>query len=95
MLPQDNAVSEIIYEVKQIIYPLGLEVENIHACKNDCILYRGAKYEDLENALFVDSTDSIIKKTAVMTKTATKENVGLKNILVLSYHSSFEAFVCK
>jgi hypothetical protein len=27
---------------------LGLEVEKIHACKNDCILYCGAKYEDLE-----------------------------------------------
>jgi hypothetical protein len=28
--------------------PLGLEVEKIHTCKNDCILYRGPKYEDLE-----------------------------------------------
>jgi hypothetical protein len=27
---------------------LGFEVEKIHACKNDCILYRGPKYEDLE-----------------------------------------------
>jgi hypothetical protein len=24
------------------------EVEKIHACKNDCILYRGTEYEDLE-----------------------------------------------
>jgi hypothetical protein len=23
-------------------------MEKIQACKNDCILYRGAKYEDLE-----------------------------------------------
>jgi hypothetical protein len=23
-------------------------VEKIHACKNDCILYRGSEYEDLE-----------------------------------------------
>jgi hypothetical protein len=27
---------------------LGLEVEKIHACKNDCILYRGEEYEDLD-----------------------------------------------
>jgi hypothetical protein len=27
---------------------LGLEVEKIHTCKNDCILYRGEEYEDLE-----------------------------------------------
>jgi hypothetical protein len=48
MLPQGNAVPEIVYEAKQIISPLGLEVEKIHACKNDCILYRGPEYEDLE-----------------------------------------------
>jgi hypothetical protein len=31
-----------------MIYPLGLEVEKIHACKNDCILYHGHEYEELE-----------------------------------------------
>jgi hypothetical protein len=51
MLPEGNTVSETIYEAKQIICPLGLEVEKIHACKNDCILYRGPKYEDLEKCL--------------------------------------------
>jgi hypothetical protein len=48
MLPQINSVPEIVYEAKQIIYPLGLEVEKIHACKNDYILYRGEEYKDLE-----------------------------------------------
>jgi hypothetical protein len=48
ILPQGNAVHETVYEAKQIICPLGLEVEKIHACKNDCILYRGPEYEDLE-----------------------------------------------
>jgi hypothetical protein len=48
MLPKGNAVSETVYEAKQIICPLGLEVEKIHACKNDCILYHGLEYEDLE-----------------------------------------------
>jgi hypothetical protein len=48
MLPQGNTVPKIVYEAKQIICPLGLEVEKIHACKNDCILYRGLEYEDLE-----------------------------------------------
>jgi hypothetical protein len=48
MLPQGNSVPETVYEAKQIICPLGLEVEKIHACKNDCILYRGEEYEDLE-----------------------------------------------
>jgi hypothetical protein len=30
MLPQGNTVPKTIYEVKQIIYPLGLEVEKTH-----------------------------------------------------------------
>ena len=48
LLPQGNLVPESIYEAKQIICPLGLEVEKIHACKNDCILYCGEEYEDLD-----------------------------------------------
>jgi hypothetical protein len=48
MLPQGNTVLETVYEAKQIICPLGLEVEKIYACKNDCILYHGSEYEDLE-----------------------------------------------
>jgi hypothetical protein len=41
MLPQGNSVLKTVYEAKQIICPLGLEVEKIHASKNGCILYRG------------------------------------------------------
>jgi hypothetical protein len=48
MLPQGNVVPKTVYEAKQIICPLGLEVEKIHMCKSDCILYRGPEYEDLE-----------------------------------------------
>jgi hypothetical protein len=48
VLPQGNAVPETIYEAKQIICPLGLEVEKIYACKNDWIPYRGPEYEELE-----------------------------------------------
>jgi hypothetical protein len=51
MLPQDNVVPETIYEAKQIISLLGLEVEKIHVCKNDCILYSGHEYEDLTKCL--------------------------------------------
>jgi hypothetical protein len=48
MLPQGNSVPETVYEAKQIICPLDLEVEKIHMCKNDCMLYRGEEYEDFE-----------------------------------------------
>jgi len=36
------------YEAKQVVCPVGLEVEKIHACPNDCILYCGEEYEKLE-----------------------------------------------
>jgi hypothetical protein len=41
MLPKGNETPKTTYEAKQNICPLGLEVEKIHACKNDCILFRG------------------------------------------------------
>jgi hypothetical protein len=41
MLPKDNELSASTYKAKKIVCPLGLEVQEIHACPNDCILYRG------------------------------------------------------
>ncbi|KAK1631840.1 hypothetical protein QYE76_006155 [Lolium multiflorum] len=39
-------LDRITYEAKKVVFPLGLEVLKIHACINDCILYRG-EYENL------------------------------------------------
>ena len=47
MLPKDNELATTTYEAKQLVCPLGLEVKKIHACPNDCILYR-AEYENLD-----------------------------------------------
>ena len=47
MLLKDNELPTITYEAKQLVCPLGLEVQKIHACPNDCILYRG-DYENLD-----------------------------------------------
>jgi hypothetical protein len=38
----------------------------------------GISMKTLRNALFVESTDSIIKKMAVMMRSATEEIMGLK-----------------
>jgi hypothetical protein len=46
MLPNDNELPTSTYEAKKIVCPLGLEVQKIHACPNDCILYHG-DYENL------------------------------------------------
>ena len=47
MLPEKNELPEKTYLAKQMICPIDLEVEKIHACSNDCILYHGKKYKDL------------------------------------------------
>ena len=47
MLPSPNGLPENIYQAKQMICPIGLEVQKIYACPNDCILYRG-NYKDLD-----------------------------------------------
>ncbi|WVZ83260.1 hypothetical protein U9M48_030426 [Paspalum notatum var. saurae] len=46
-LPEGNKLPETTYEAKEVTCPIGLEVQKIHACPNDCILYRGP-HEDLE-----------------------------------------------
>jgi hypothetical protein len=47
MLPNNNELPASMYEAKKIVCPLGLEVQKIHACPNDCIIYRGEEYENL------------------------------------------------
>src|SRR3989337_1565820 len=49
-LPKDNELPDSTYEAKKVLCPLGLEVQKIHACPNDCIMYRG-EYEDLNACL--------------------------------------------
>ena len=40
LLPERNEIPMTTYEAKQNVCPLGLEVEKIHACKNDRVLFR-------------------------------------------------------
>ena len=48
MLPEKNELPEKTYLAKQMICPISLEVEKIHACSNDCILYRKDEYKVLD-----------------------------------------------
>jgi hypothetical protein len=48
MPPKDNKLPTTTYREKQLVCPLGLEVQKIHACPNDCIFYRGNEYENLD-----------------------------------------------
>ena len=49
-LPKDNELPDSTYAAKKVVCTLGLEVQKIHACPNDCILYHGA-YKDLNACL--------------------------------------------
>ncbi|XP_071700545.1 uncharacterized protein [Rutidosis leptorrhynchoides] len=46
MLPEDNELPVSYYQAKKVMCLMGLEVQRIHACPNDCILYRN-EYKDL------------------------------------------------
>jgi len=48
MLSKGNELPTTRYKAKQVVFPLRLEIQKIHACPNDCILYRGEEYENLE-----------------------------------------------
>ncbi|XP_026442986.1 uncharacterized protein LOC113342769 [Papaver somniferum] len=45
MLPPDNEFPMYLYEAKKTLMALVVEYEKIHACPNDCLLYR-KKYKD-------------------------------------------------
>ncbi|XP_024162968.1 uncharacterized protein LOC112170052 [Rosa chinensis] len=40
LLPEGNELPGSVYEAKRTLCALGMEYEKIHACPNDCILYR-------------------------------------------------------
>ncbi|CAH1442271.1 unnamed protein product [Lactuca virosa] len=40
MLPDDNELPVSTYQAKKLMCPMGMEIERIHACPNDCMLYR-------------------------------------------------------
>ncbi|XP_021974739.1 uncharacterized protein LOC110869833 [Helianthus annuus] len=40
MLPEGNELPLSLYQARKMMCPMGLEVERIHACPNDCMLYR-------------------------------------------------------
>jgi len=47
MLPKANEHSNRTYDIKKILCYMSMNYERVHACLNDCILYR-KDYEDLE-----------------------------------------------
>lgn len=48
MLPEDNVLPKSLAAIKKFLKIFGFGYENIHACKNDCILYR-KEFEKLDS----------------------------------------------
>jgi len=40
MLIEENTLPKSYYQANKILCPMGIEYQKIHACPNDCILYR-------------------------------------------------------
>ena len=47
MLPEGSTLPTRTYDTKKVLCPMGIEYKRIHACPNDCILYR-KEFEDLK-----------------------------------------------
>ena len=50
MLPQDNVLPYRMYDAKKMLSSIGMSYEKIHACPNDCILFRN-EYAPLDKCL--------------------------------------------
>ena len=54
MLPEGNELPSTTYEAKKVVCLHGLEVQKIHACPNDYIIYRD-EYEKLDDCPVCDA----------------------------------------
>ncbi|KAI5337662.1 hypothetical protein L3X38_016933 [Prunus dulcis] len=67
LLLEGNTIPTFMYEAKKTLCALGLSYEKMHACPNDCILYR-KEYEDSTNcptcgiSRWKQGKDSILKE---------------------------------
>jgi hypothetical protein len=50
ILPENNSIPDSTYRANKLLCPLSMEVERIHVCPNDCILYRN-EYNNLDKCL--------------------------------------------
>ena len=49
MLPEGNELPPTTYEAKKVVCPLGLDVQKIHACPNDCPVCDAKRYKIRQN----------------------------------------------
>ncbi|XP_023750088.1 uncharacterized protein LOC111898397 [Lactuca sativa] len=62
MLPEDNELPVSLYQAKKLVCPMGLEIERIHACPNDCMIYRD-QYDGQDKCITCGKSRYIQKNT--------------------------------
>jgi hypothetical protein len=90
ILPTNNELPASTYKAKKVVCPLGLEVQKMHACPNDCILYRGDKYKNL-NACPIEVHCGI--RSGEMTLVMLRESAPGRGYVVFSNNTTLEMFV--
>ena len=61
MLSKPNELPTTTYEANKIVCPLELQIEKIHACPNDCILYCGEHKNLDECPVYIASWYKILR----------------------------------
>jgi hypothetical protein len=77
---------------------IGFGGGKIHTCKNECVLYRGPKYKDLKKCPICGLDRFDCRKISGVDENYNRnrrKGEPKKGVLLLFYHSSFEALVCK
>ena len=87
MSPLNNELPLSIYEAKKTLNALGMEYEKIHACPNDCILYRN----DLKDASSCPTCGTSRWKLD-RTKTKKRKGVPAKVMWYFPYIPRFRRF---
>ena len=96
-LPTDNELPDSTYEAKKVICPLGLDVQKIHACINDCILYRGEQYENMNECPVCGALRYKIRQDdpGDVEGQTPQEEGSCQGDVVRSYNTTVETFVQK
>ena len=84
ILPPNNELPTSMYEAKKTMVALGLSYEKIHACPNDCILYR-KEYASLSTCPTCGLSRS--KESGNISK---KTRNSCKGFVVFSSHSKIQ-----
>jgi hypothetical protein len=91
-VPSSNELPQNTNEAKQMICPLGLKVQKIHAYSNDCILFHG-DYKDLDSCPRCHASRYKIGNDAMM-QAGYEKRPAAKVMWYFPIIPLFEVFVC-